>query len=231
MTERQVGEQHGTGTKSSGRNQSGQLRADARRSRRGWSACRAGRRRRKRPEWVTGWKTTGAPPGARRPKRTIAPTSCSLTPRSTAAASETVSAGLGAAIERPLLLVAQVPPPDRQMGRALEARRTAGRRRTPISASASASAKRGSRARRMPLVFSITSGIAAALGGGSIVQDLRGGSRARRPRAGPSSGSPSARDERVEHRLDLLERSARSRAAAGARSRRSRSGSRGCRRC
>src|SRR6266508_4094814 len=81
----------------------------------------SGSKSRKRPEWVTGWKKTPVTAGCSTPKRTIAPSSSSLMPRSTAAASDTPTPAFGAPVERAQLLLVEQPAADGELRRVLEA--------------------------------------------------------------------------------------------------------------
>ncbi len=90
MIDRQVGKQHGTGKKSDAWSHCGRWAAMA------WMMSElvsrvSGSKVRCRPEWVTGWNDTDRTAGWARPCSMIAPSSWSLSPRSTAATRVTVS--------------------------------------------------------------------------------------------------------------------------------------------
>ena len=128
MAERQVGEQQGTGTKSSVRNHSGSCSQIASITSELVSLSSGSESARKRPEWVTGWKKTPVTAGCSIPKRTISPTSASLTPRSTAAASETLTPASAQRSRARSFSSVRSLPADRELGLLLGARRTGGRR-------------------------------------------------------------------------------------------------------
>jgi hypothetical protein len=69
---------------------------------------------------VTGWKKTPVTAGCWTPKRRIAPTSCSFTRRSTAAASETVTPASAQRLQRPQLVVGERLAADRDLRRLVE---------------------------------------------------------------------------------------------------------------
>ena len=200
------------------------------RSRRSWSACRSGSASaRNRPEWVTGWKKTPVTAGCSTPKRTIAPTSSSLIPRSTAAASETLTPASAQRSSARSFSSVSGAAADRPLGLLLEA--------VELQVDVDADLGQGGREARV-------AGEPDAVGVQHHQRDaaLASGAQHRRGSAGwidgsppeswTDSGSPSARTKAssIDSTCSRLEREAvlvRDRSP----SRRSRSGSRGCRRC